>query len=394
MADVFTSVFKRFIIAYYGVSLKVSNELVTALDKPEKIMEIDLSGMLGDLVKTPNYCRDAIKRAEQVNVSETVNPQNIVIVGMGGSAIGGEILRDWLQDKLSVPLEVCRDYALPAYVNKDTLVFANSYSGNTEETLTAFLTAINRKCTILAVTSGGQLEAFCKKLQVPHVIVPSGLQPRVAVPYMFFPLPVLMEKLGILSNVKDELNEAIHVLERVCNANAPDVPANKNKAKQLATELMESIPVIYGFRQYASVAHRLKAQFNENSKIPSKSDVFPELSHNEIMGYEAPEMLTKNQSIILLRDPKEPLEIRNTIETTTELVFNRVMKVLEIWTEGEGKLAKMFSILCTGDFASVYLAILQSKNPTPVNIMVKVKSELAKKSGMKEKFEAELAKLK
>ena len=368
--------------------------MVTVLDKPERVKEVDRSGMLGDLVKTHDYCRDAIKRAGQVSVPEKVSPKNIVVVGMGGSAIGGEILQDWLRDELPIPIQVCRDYTLPAYVNKDTLVFVNSYSGNTEETLTAFLTAIHRKCTVIAVTSGGQLGSFCKKLQVPHMIIPAGLQPRVAIPYMFFPLPVLMKKMGIISNIETELEEAIHVLERVAKANAPTIPTKNNKAKKIAQELMETIPVIYGFRQYGSIAHRLKAQFNENSKVPSKCDVFPELNHNETVGYEAPETLNKKQSIILIRDPQEPPEIRNRIETTTSLVFNRANKVLEITAEGEGKLAKMFSVMCTGDFASVYLAILQNRDPTPVNIIVRVKSELAKKTRMKEKFEAELAKLK
>jgi glucose/mannose-6-phosphate isomerase len=368
--------------------------MATVLDKPDKVKEVDKSNMLGDLVKTPDYCRDAIKRAKQVSMPEKVNPKNIVVVGMGGSAIGGEILHDWLRDTLSLPIEVCRDYTLPAYVNKDTLVFVNSYSGNTEETLTAFLTAIRRKCTVTAVTSGGQLKSFCKKLRVPHMIIPEGLQPRAAIPYLFFPLAVFMKKMGVIADIDDELEEAIQVLERAAKANAPDMPTKNNKAKQLATELIDSIPVVYGFRQYSSIAQRMKTQFNENSKVPSKYEVFSELNHNETVGYEAPESLTKKLSIILIRDPQEPPEIRNRIETTTKLVFDRANKVLEIMAEGKGKLAKMFSVMCTGDFASVYLAILQNKNPTPVNIIDRVKSELAKKTRMKEKFEAELAKLK
>jgi len=220
------------------------------------------------------------------------------------------------------------------------------------------------------------------------------LQPRVAIPYLFFPLPVFMKKMGLISNIDDELEEAIAVLKRIAEANAPDVLTNSNRAKQLAIEIMNTIPVIYGFRQYSSIAHRLKAQFNENSKVPSKSEVFPELNHNETVGYEAPESLTKKISIILIRDPQEPQEIRNRIETTRNLVFDRANKVLEIIAEGEGKLAKMFSVMCVGDFASVYLAILQNKDPTPVKIIDIVKSELAKKTHMKEKFEAELAKLK
>jgi glucose/mannose-6-phosphate isomerase len=368
--------------------------MATVLDNPEKINQVDRSGMLSDLVKTPDYCRDAIERAKQVNVPDDVNPKNIVLVGMGGSAIGGEILQSWLRDTLPIQIEVCRDYTLPAYVNKETLVFANSYSGNTEETITAFLAAIQKKCTVLAVTSGGQLGEFCKKLHVPHVTIPTGLQPRVAIPYIFFPLPVLMEKMGILSNIEDKLEEAIAVIEKTVKENAPEVPTNKNRAKQLATEILGTIPVTYGFRQYSSIAHRLKTQFNENSKIPSKYDIFSELNHNETVGYEAPEALTKTQSIILIRDSQEPTEIRNRIEISTKLAFNRANTVLEIDAKGEGKLAKMFSVMCTGDFASVYLAILQNKDPTPVKIIEEVKKELAKKSGMKEKFEAELARLK
>jgi glucose/mannose-6-phosphate isomerase len=368
--------------------------MATVLDKPMKMNEVDRCNMLGDLVKTPDYCRDAIKRAKQVSMPEKVNPKNIVVVGMGGSAIGGEILHDWLRDTLPIPIEVCRDYTLPAYVNRDALVFVNSYSGNTEETLTAFLTAIHRKCTVTAVTSGGQLESFCRKLRVPHMIIPEGLQPRVAIPYMFFPLPVLMEKMEVISGIYDELEEAIQILERATKANAPDIPTKNNRAKQIATELVDTIPVVYGFRQYSSIAQRLKAQFNENSKVHSKYEVFPELNHNETVGYEAPETLTKKLSIILIRDPQEPPEIRNRIETTTKLVFSRANKVLEVMAEGKGKLAKMFSVMSVGDFASVYLAILQNKDPTPVNLIDRVKSELAKKNRMKEQFEAELAKLK
>ncbi len=368
--------------------------MVIILDNQERLNEVDRSNMLNDLIKTPNYCRDAIKRAEQTSVPENVNPKSIIVVGMGGSAIGGEILKDWLRDKLPIPIIVCRDYTLPAYANKNTLIFVNSYSGNTEETLTAFLEAVKRKCTTTAVTSGGQLEAFCKKLQIPHVIIPKGLPPRVALPYLFFPLPVLMEKMGILSNVRNELEEAIQILQKVSKANAPNVPTTDNQAKKIAQEIMETIPVIYGFRQYTSIAHRLKAQFNENSKVPSKSEAFPELNHNETVGWEAPEALTKKQSIILIRDPQEPPEIKNRIETTTNLVFKKAKKVLQIEAEGTGKLAKMFSVLCIGDYASVYLAILQNKDPTPVDIIVRVKSELAKKTRMKELFEAELAKLK
>jgi glucose/mannose-6-phosphate isomerase len=356
-------------------------------------MEVDKSNMLADLAKTPSYCKDATQLAKRVNVPKGVNPKNIVVLGMGGSAIGGELLMDWLQDKLAVPIQICRDYILPAYVNKDTLVFVNSYSGNTEETLSAFLEAVKRKCTILAITSGGQLGQFCAKLKIPTVTVPKGLQPRAAVPYLFFPLAVLMQKLGLISGIEAELDETITVIETVGKANAPDVPVNVNKAKQVATEVVGTIPVIYGFRQYTGVANRIKCQFNENGKTPSKTETFPELNHNETVGYDAPKTLTKNLSILLIRDPQEPAELKNRIDATNELVFQKTTKTLLLTPQGASKLARMFSVIVIGDYASVYLAILQNKDPTPVKIIDQIKQELAKRSHMKEKFDQELAKL-
>jgi glucose/mannose-6-phosphate isomerase len=348
------------------------------LDNLKKIDQIDKSKMLEDLVKTPSFCRDAIDRTNKIQINENFSPKNILVIGMGGSAIGGEILKYWLRERLDIPIDVCRDYILPAYVNEKTLVFVNSYSGNTEETLTAFLNSVERKCKIFAITSGGKIEKICKELKIPHVMIRSGLQPRVAIPYMFFPLPIILEKLGIISNIKNELEEVIAVLKKKIEENAPEIFLKDNYSKQLASEIGTTIPVIYGFREYTSIAHRIKAQFNENSKIPSKSEMFPELNHNETVGYEAPDSLTKIQSIILIRDPQEPIEIRKRIETTNDLVFIKAKKVLEIKAEGKGKLSKMFSVLCIGDFVSVYLAILQNKDPTPVDIIVKVKQELAK----------------
>jgi glucose/mannose-6-phosphate isomerase len=368
--------------------------MVTILDKTEKLKEIDKSDMLNHLMKTPDYCQDAINRAKQIKMPKKVKPKNIIIAGMGGSAIGGETLQNWLRDKLPIPIQVCNDYTLPAYANKDTLFFANSYSGNTEETLSAFLDAVRRKCTTITITSGGNLLSFSKELQVSHVTIPSQLPPRVAIPYLFFPLPVLMERMDVLPSIEEDLQKAIQVLKKVGEENSPKIPTEDNPAKKLALELVETIPVIYGFRQYQSVAHRLKTQFNENSKVPSKHDVFPELNHNETVGWEAPETLTKNYSIILIRDHDEPPEIKHRIEITKSLVLHKAKKVLEIHARGEEKLAKMFSVLRIGDFTSVYLAILQGVDPTPVKIIDEVKKALGKKFNIVEKLKAELTALK
>lgn len=376
----------------------------TILDKPEELKKIDKSNILNLCVKTPEYCQDAIQRAKKIKIPNEVKvskkitikyrtPQNIVITGMGGSAIGGEILQDWLRDKLPIPVQICRNYTLPAYADRNTLVFAISCSGETEETLSAFIDAIHRKCMIITISSGGHLLSFSKKLKIPHVTIPNGRPPRAAIPYVFFPLPVLLENMDILSNVENDIEEAIRVLKKVGGENSPRVPTKKNMSKMLALELKETIPVVYGFGQFRAVAHRMKTQFNENSKLFSTHDVFPELNHNEAVGWEASETFTKKFSVVLIRDNDESPEIRHRIEMTRLLALHKAQKVLEIYARGKGRLAKMFSVLLVGDFVSVYLAIVRGMDPAPVKTIDRIKWEMTKKFNMLERLEGEIRKM-
>jgi len=361
----------------------------TVLDQLDEIRKIDKSDILGHCVKTSIYCEDAVQRARQVSVSYG-KPRHIVIVGMGGSAIGGEILRDWLLDKLPIPVEVCRDYSLPAYANEDTLVFAISCSGKTEETLSAFVDAVKRGCNIISITSGGHLLSFSKKLGVPHIIVPSELPSRVTLPYLFLPLPILLEKLGVLQDTEREIQETIRIVKKLGQENSPETPTRENPSKKLALELRETIPVVYGFRHYAAIARRLKTQFNENSKVPSKHDVFPELNHNEVVGWEASEEFTKRFSVVLIRDREEPPEIMHRIEATKSLVLHKASKVLEVHATGVSKLARIFSVLFVGDLTSVYLAILRNSDPTPVETINKIKEEMKKRFNSLERLKKEV----
>ncbi len=378
--------------------------MVVVLDRVEEMRRIDKGDALGLCIKTPEYCRDAVQRARQVNipkelkVSEKVlihygKPRHIIVAGMGGSAIVGEMLHDWLMEELPIPIEVCRDYLLPAYAGEDTLVFAVSYSGNTEETLSAFIDAIKRKCMVASITSGGHLLSFSQRLQIPHVTVPSGFAPRVAVPYIFFPLPVLMEKMGVRLEVEDEMEEVARVLQELNEEVTPQVPTAENPSKKLALELRKTIPVVYGFRQFKAIARRLKCQFNENSKIPGVFDAFPELNHNEIVGWEAPEALTERFSVVLIRDRDEPPEIGHRIEATKTLALQKAHKVLEIRARGNRALAKMFSVMYIGDLASIYLAILLGVDPTPVPIIDKLKAEMGRRLNTAERLTSELQKV-
>ncbi len=359
------------------------------LDDLNKIKEIDKSDMLSFCVEAPKHYGEAAKLAKTVSISYP-QPKTIIVAGMGGSAIGGELLKDWTRDKITIPVEVCREYALPAYANKSTLVFVISYSGETEESLSTFLDAIKRKCMIFCVSSGGTLLEFAEKLNVPYLRIPSGIPaPRAALPYLFLPMPIILEKIGLVSEVRTEISETIKTLEKVSVENSPKKPVHINFSKTLASNINGTIPVVYGFEIYRAVAQRFKQEFNENSKVPSKWEFFPELNHNEIVGWEEAKKLAKCFSVIFIRDNDETDEIRQRIEAPKELMRKESLKIFEVWSSGKNKLAKMLSTICIGDFTSVYLAILRGIDPTPVKTIALLKEKM-KQSGVKEKTIREL----
>ena len=347
--------------------------------------------MLSFCVEAPKHYREAAKTAGKISLAYS-KPSNIIVAGMGGSAIGGELLKDWTRDIASIPIEVSREYSLPAYADKKSLVLIASYSGETEESLSTFLHAVKRKCMIHCISSGGSLVEFAEKLSVPYLRIPSGMPPRAALPYLFVPLLMSLEKLNLVSSVSKSFEEAVRILEKVSAENSPEKPAKNNFSKMLALNIGETVPVVYGFGVYRSVAQRFKQQFNENSKIPAKWEVFPELNHNEIVGWKESRKLAKNFSTILIRDETEPAEIRNRIEETITLMLSTQSKIFEVWSQGKSALAKMLSTICIGDFTSVYLAILRKIDPTPVKTIALLKEQM-QRTGIKEKIIRELGKL-
>jgi len=363
---------------------------VEILDNLDRITKVDRGGMLSFCVEAPRHYEEAAKLAEAVSISYR-KLQTIIVAGMGGSAIGGELLKDWARDRITVPIEVNREYSLPAYANKKALVLVVSYSGETEESLSVFLDAVRRKCMTICISTGGKLLEFAEKLNVPNVTIPSGMPPRAALPYLFLPLPIILEKIGLVSNIDAEVSEAINILKHVSSENSPETSISDNFSKKLASNIRGTVPVVYGFGIYRAVAQRFKQQFNENSKVPSKWEFFPELNHNEVVGWEAEKELAKHFSVILIRDRDEPDEIRQRIEATKELVGEKSVKVFEVWGMGKSSLAKMLSTICVGDFTSVYLAVLRGIDPTPVKTIILFKEKM-KRSGIKEKVVRELQK--
>jgi glucose/mannose-6-phosphate isomerase len=378
----------RYKTAYGSVNKKMPESL---LDNMGEIRKIDKSNMLKFSTEAAKHYREAAKITEKISVNYST-PENVIIAGMGGSAIGGDILKDYTRSQAPVPIEVSRDYTLPAYANNKTLAVIVSYSGDTEESLSAFVDARKRRCMTYCISSGGNLLEFAEKLSVPHLRVPSGMPPRAASPYLLVPQLILLEKMRLVQGVPEGLREAAELLEQVSSDNAPEKPVKANPAKSLASGILGTVPVIYGFGIYRAVAQRYKQQFNENAKVPAKWEVFPELDHNEIVGWEKAGTLAKHFSTIFLRDKNEPAEVRNRIETTKNLM-PKASKQFEVWSQGKSTIAKMLSTILVGDFTSVYLAVLRRVDPTPVKTIVALKKKLGE-TGTKERIIRELEKLK
>ncbi len=348
-----------------------------------KMLEIDKSNMMAFCTDAVEHYKVSAKSAEEIDF-DFLNPSNVVIAGMGGSAIGGEILKDFTRSKAKIPVEISREYTLPSYADKKSLVLLASYSGDTEETLSALVDAVNRGCMIFCLSSGGKLIHYARKLNLPFLQVRSGMPPRGAMPHMLIPLLKCFEKARLIPDFSEEFSEALDILHEVSDENQPAVPVSENEAKKLALDLFDLTPVVYGFGIYRGTALRYKQQFNENAKVPAKWEYFSELNHNETMGWERAGDLAKGFGVVFLRDEGEPVEIHSRIEITKALMQSSPVKMFEVWARGKSTLARMLGTILMGDFTSVYLALLRGVDPTPVNTVSLMKERIEKNGVKKE----------
>ncbi len=305
----------------------------------------------------------------------SVSPNLIAIAGMGGSGVGGEVLSDLLANELEIPVINIHDYALPACVRQDSLVFAVSYSGDTEETISSFADAVERGCFVVGISSGGCLEKLCKRLGRLHAKLPAGIPPRAAFPYLFLTLLRALEKAGLVDK-RAELDEAIPALEDARDSLRPEIPMERNEAKRIASKIFGKIPFVYGFGPYQGAAIRLKNQLEENAKTVAKCQVLPELNHNEVVGWERFEF-GSHVALIFLRDSEEESSpIRARIEATKELLAGKVGCVEEMRGRGRFRLTRLLTCIYLGDFVSYYLSILREVEPTLTESITRLKERL------------------
>lgn len=349
------------------------------LDESGLLTRLDPHGMMALTLDFPAQCERAMSLASNAplpNLPRT--PRQVLVCGMGGSAIGGDYLRALFEEYGNLPVQVIRDYQLPHSVDSETLVFAVSYSGNTEETLACYAQARARGAMILATSSGGTLKQRADADGVFHLQVLGGQPPRTALGYLFVPLMRLAERLGLLPDLSQPYSQMLQRLVQTRDALQMSVPYAQNPAKQLAQALHRRIPLIYGSGgARATVAMRWKGQINENAKQHAFAYTFPELNHNEILGWVKSTEQANNWSVVVLRDPDESAKIRTRIEVTHRLVGERA-DWHELTAEGASQLERLLHLTYFGDFVSLYLALLNGVDPENIDSINILKAELAK----------------
>jgi len=336
------------------------------LDDPDYLKSHDRDGMLLALTRFPSSARKAMRDAEKLELGALSGKafDALVVAGMGGSAVGGILLSDWLRDVAEIPIFASRGSRLPAWVDESTLVYAVSYSGNTEETLCQFRQALDVGCLLVCFSSGGTLRRAASQRKVPCLRFPKGYHPRAAIAFQFFGLAAVTRRLGLIDDATwGEVEESIEVAKALSGEMSPDKPTASNPGKSLAESIMGCVPCFYGSRLLEGVAYRYSTQFNENSKSPASASSFPEAFHNRVMAREAPPELLERICAVIVRDPSEGEAASAKIDRFVELLSERYGRVVEVEAVGEGRLARMISALYIGDFASVYLGMLYGKDP-------------------------------
>jgi glucose/mannose-6-phosphate isomerase len=321
-------------------------------------MVIDKSDMLSVLNDFPRQCRDALALPKGIMAKGEVT--SVVICGMGGSAIGGDLLRAYAGN-MNLPIFVVRDYKVPEFVDEFTLVFVISYSGNTEETLSAFNDARRKGAQIIVITSGGELGREADKV----IKVPAGIQPRAALGYLFFPLLGVLYNSNLIDIKNDDLNEMLDLLKMQDGI--------KERAEFLAKRIQGKTPIIYSSELLKSAAYRWKTQINENAKYPAFNSVFSEMNHNEICSFRS--MGKDRFTAILFRDEQDNPRIKKRMDVCKK-IMERDVDVEEVIIKGNSLLARMFYTIYLGDFTSYYLAMRERVDPTPVDVIEWMKKQL------------------
>ncbi|NTW61687.1 bifunctional phosphoglucose/phosphomannose isomerase [Candidatus Saccharibacteria bacterium] len=345
------------------------------LDDLNVIKQFDASDALGVAASQPEQTNFV---ADVVNGDHDDRPiQQVVLSGMGGSALAALLVKTWLKTEMKVPFEIVRTYDLPDYVNSNTLVIASSYSGNTEETINGLEQALDRGAQIAVIASGGKLIEKAQESKIAHVVLPSGVQPRMGVFYNLRALVRLMVNFGIVAETRfNEISSMSEWLKAESSNWDANIPLANNYAKQLAMHAVGKTAVFYGGTLTAPVSYKWKISWNENAKNVAFWNELPEFNHNEFIGWTSHPVDKPFAVFDIISDLEHP-QIKKRFEVSEKLLSGLRPKTKTINLSGKTLIEQMLWGSLLADYVSIYLAILNGINPTPVQLIEKLKQELS-----------------
>jgi glucose/mannose-6-phosphate isomerase len=347
------------------------------IETVERIRRADPEAMLERIKELPQQVRDAWAIAQRASIPPAYGDvRSIVVSGMGGSAIGGDLAAALVAGELKVPMSVHRDYGLPAYVGRDSLVIASSYSGNTEETLSSFEEARKRGAKVIAITTGGRLAELATAASFPLVTFTYAARPRATLGYSFTLVLGVLSRMGLVRDLARDIEGALadvaKLQERVHEG------ARTNEAKKLAIALAGKIPFVYGAGAMGVMARRVKGQWNENAKNWAAYDVLPELNHNGVVGFPLPAIAKQALAVLILRSSQDTGRHRVRWEVTKELLDQAGIPHHSLETPGATALSEVLQMTYVTDHVSFYVALLNGADPSPNKSIDFLKDRLAK----------------
>lgn len=350
------------------------------IDSLDEIKRLDADNLLQNIQEFPEQVERCWSEWSQLALpARFIQAKSVLICGMGGSAINGEIAASLAQGA-KIPIISWRDYRLPGWVNKDTLVIISSYSGNTEEPLNALKYAASKTDKIISFSSGGELESLSRKYKTFHYKINYGAQPRAAFGYLFMTIIAIFKKLDLLELSDEDVKEALVLLKGLQKKIDANIPTGYNNAKLLAKKIEGFIPVVYGSGILAGVARRWKQDLNEDAKSASYFEVIPELNHNALAGFEFPKDLKSKIFVIVLQSKFDHPRNRLRGNITLQILQQRRIACDSVICEpSPTPLAEILQAVHLGDYVSYYLAILNDIEPNPIEIIKFLREKLAEK---------------
>jgi glucose/mannose-6-phosphate isomerase len=344
----------------------------------KQIKDIDKSNMYQVLLNFPDQVIEALEIGKQSPAMNSTS--DFVILGMGGSAIGGDILANYVSHQAGlshIRIIVNRDYDIPAFINNKTAVIASSYSGGTEETIFALESAAKKTDNILCLTTGGRLGELADQNAYPKVIIPGGLMPRCALGYSYFSLlKILLKSVpvesDILAAVNADIEDAVRILK--IKSRIYSKPEENNPAFQIARSIANTIPVLYSSNRLSAINLRWRAQFQENAKNMAFGNVLPEMNHNEINSWSNPGESLKDFSVIFMKEKEDNWRIIKRFEAVETILSEKAANIINTEISEGGYLARMFDLIYLGDWVSYFLAILNREDPTPIPLISELKA--------------------